>query len=171
MSMTVESPATPAYDADSPQLSSSELTSDEPAPLTISKRTHFFILLGCAIVVGLSMSMSIGDGRERVSLPGMTSPMPELCHLKRTFHIPCPGCGLTRSFISMGHFDILAAASFNVVGIPLFLLTLAQIPYRAFWLFRRDRKALPLVSLRLEGALMVGLSILLVVQWLVRMAL
>jgi Protein of unknown function (DUF2752) len=175
MSIIIEQPSlpmsAPAREPATPDGARMEAAPIEHPPFTISKRTHLMILIGCAIVVGLAMSMSIGDGRDKVSLPGMTSPMPEMCHLKRTFHIPCPGCGLTRSFISMGHFDIPAAASFNVVGIPLFLLTLAQIPYRAYWLLRRDRKAMSFVSLRVEGALMIGMSMLLVVQWLVRMAL
>lgn len=149
---------------------SSSAPSTESAPFLISRRTHFVILILCAIVVGLAMSMSI-EGSEKVALPGMQSTLPELCHLKRVFHVPCPGCGLTRSFISMGHFNLLAAASYNVMGIPLFLLTLLQIPYRAYWLLRPDRRLMTLRGFHLEGGFMVGICVLLVAQWLVKMAL
>lgn len=138
-------------------------------PFLVPRRTHLVILIGCAIVVGLAMSMSI-EGGERVALPGMGSNLPELCHLKRVFKIPCPGCGLTRSFISMGHFNLLAAASYNVIGIPLFLLTLLQIPYRAYWLMRPDERLMTLRAFRFEGAFMVGICVLLIAQWLVRLA-
>jgi hypothetical protein len=137
--------------------------------MLISRRTHFIILVGCAIVVGLAMSMSI-QGSEKVSLPGMGGPLPELCHLKRVFQLPCPGCGLTRSFIAMGHFDLYAAASYNAVGIPLFLITLFQIPYRGYWLLRKDRKPMSLSGFRIEGALMILLSAMLVAQWGLRLA-
>jgi hypothetical protein len=156
---------------------SATITADEPkqgaaapAPFTISRRTHCFVLMVCATVVGLAMTMSI-EGSEKVALPGMVSPLPELCHLKRVFHLPCPGCGLTRSFISMGHFNLMAAAAYNIVGIPLFLFTLMQIPYRAYWLWRPDQKQMTLRGLRLEGGFMVGICVLLVAQWLVKMAL
>jgi hypothetical protein len=154
-----------------PQLSDPAATEVALAPSTfaVSKRTHLLILLGCLTVVGLSMTMSIQD-REKVALPGMGSSLPELCHLKRIFHVPCPGCGLTRSFISMGHFDLFAAASYNVVGIPLFLVTLMQIPYRTYWVFRRDNKQMTLAGLKTEGYVMIGLSVLLIAQWLIRMA-
>jgi hypothetical protein len=143
---------------------------DDSSSLTISPRTHALILIGCVAVVALSMTMSI-QGGEKVSLPGANSPLPELCHLKRVLHIPCPGCGLTRSFISMGHFDLFAAAHYNVAGVPLFLMTLLEIPYRAFWLLRRDGRRMPLGRLKWEGGLLIGLSVLLVVQWAIRMAL
>lgn len=137
-------------------------------PMRISPRTHLVILIGSLIVVALAMSMSI-QGQEKVALPGMGSSLPELCHMKRVFRVPCPGCGLTRSFISMGHFDLFAAASYNVVGIPLFMLTLVQIPYRAYWLLKRDPRRMPFSALRLEGGLMILFSVLLVVQWVIRM--
>lgn len=161
MSVAAETSSTPTTQSD-----------DEPVVLgdmSVPKKTHLILLVLCAIVVGLAMSMSI-EGGEKVALPGMQSPMPELCHLKRVFHIPCPGCGLTRSFISMGHFNLFAAASYNVVGIPLFILTLLQIPYRAYWLAQPERKKMTLRGFRLEGAFMIGISVLLLAQWLVRLA-
>lgn len=159
--------------ANSSRLSTADAEPASPAatqPFLVPRRTHLVILILCATVVGLAMSMSI-EGGEKVALPGMASPLPELCHLKRVFHVPCPGCGLTRSFISMGHFNLLAAASYNVMGIPLFLLTLLQIPYRAYWLMRPNERLMTLRGFRFEGAFMVGMCVLLVAQWLVRLAL
>jgi len=43
------------------------------------------------------------EGQESVFFPGAKQAMPELCASKRIFDLPCPGCGLTRSFISISH--------------------------------------------------------------------
>src|SRR5688572_9876528 len=160
------SPAT-VTQSQEPAVRVSEAEADSKLFL-VPLRTHLVILILCAIVVGLAMSMSI-EGGQKVALPGMGSNLPELCHLKRVFNVPCPGCGLTRSFISMGHFNLLAAASYNVMGIPLFLLTLLQIAYRAYWLMRPDERLMSLRAFRFESAFMVGICVLLIAQSLVRL--
>ena len=47
------------------------------------------------------------------------------CFFKTIFHIPCPGCGLSRSFLSILRFDFAKAIYYNILGIPLaiFLIT------------------------------------------------
>jgi hypothetical protein len=47
-----------------------------------------------------------------------------LCQFKRVTHLPCPGCGLTRSFIGMAHLDLPRAARFHPLGLVLFPLVL-----------------------------------------------
>ena len=44
-----------------------------------------------------------------------------LCGFKMITGLPCPGCGLTHSFCSLGQGDISSAFSFNALGPPLFL--------------------------------------------------
>lgn len=44
-----------------------------------------------------------------------------LCPIKRFFGISCPGCGLTRGFIAILHFDFSAATQYNLLSIPLFI--------------------------------------------------
>ena len=43
------------------------------------------------------------------------------CPIKEIFHLSCPGCGLTRSIISLLKFNILDSIYYNILGIPLFL--------------------------------------------------
>ncbi len=44
-----------------------------------------------------------------------------LCIIKNLFGISCPGCGLTRGFISILKFNFKAATQYNVLSIPLFI--------------------------------------------------
>ena len=46
----------------------------------------------------------------------------EMCQFKMLTHLPCPGCGLTRSFIGMAHLDLARAARFHPLGLVLFPL-------------------------------------------------
>lgn len=47
------------------------------------------------------------------------------CIFKKIFHIPCPGCGLTRGFKALLKGNILLAFNYNILTIPIciFLLT------------------------------------------------
>lgn len=46
------------------------------------------------------------------------------CLFKKLSHIPCPGCGLTRSFLSIFKLDLLSCLKYNLLGLPLFLFFL-----------------------------------------------
>ncbi len=58
-----------------------------------------------------------------------------LCPMKFFFHIDCPGCGLTRSFLSIARGHLLAAFSFNPAGLliyPVFLVYFIELLIRFF---------------------------------------
>jgi hypothetical protein len=46
------------------------------------------------------------------------------CIFKEIFNIECPGCGLTRSLKALLRFDYIDSAKYNVLGIPVFAITL-----------------------------------------------
>ena len=45
-----------------------------------------------------------------------------ICGFKNFTGLPCPGCGLTHSFCAIGKGDFAGGASYNLLGLPLFLL-------------------------------------------------
>lgn len=70
-----------------------------------------------------------------VPLLGSTIQLPETCMSRRILNIPCPGCGLTRSFVAFSRGRIEEAFRFNAMGPFIYVLLLLQIPYRLAELF------------------------------------
>ena len=42
------------------------------------------------------------------------------CLMRSLLHIPCPGCGMTRSFNALWHGDLVTSFRFHPLGLPLF---------------------------------------------------
>jgi hypothetical protein len=144
-----------------------------PQPATVPwwrSGWHFhagLLLLSLSIVI-LSATMSVRQAKY-VSLPGMTVPLPELCYFRRGTGLDCPGCGLTRSFISLAHGQFLQACQYNVAGLPLFLVVVFQIPYRLAQLLRMQR-GLPAWDLTfIAPGLFITLFFVMLVQWVAKL--
>jgi hypothetical protein len=50
-----------------------------------------------------------------------------LCYFRALFHLPCPGCGLSRSFASITHLRLGDAVSYHPFGIVFFTLLLGVL--------------------------------------------
>lgn len=50
-----------------------------------------------------------------------------ICPIFNIFHIPCPGCGLTRSFKCLLKGDFIGSIKYNPLGILLSLLAIIYI--------------------------------------------
>lgn len=89
------------------------------------------VLILCSAVVALSLVLSVGADGQGVAPLGMTSlRLPGLCPMRNLTGLPCPGCGLTRSFIATAHADLGDAFGFHRLGPLLFAALAAQVPYR-----------------------------------------
>jgi hypothetical protein len=51
----------------------------------------------------------------------LSAPFP-LCAVKALTGVDCPGCGMTRAFLLIGHGRIAEAADFHPLALPAFLL-------------------------------------------------
>jgi len=53
---------------------------------------------------------------------GQIGSLPSLCLFYHLTGLPCPGCGLSRSFVSLGHGHFVEALHWHPLGPALFLL-------------------------------------------------
>lgn len=125
---------------------------------------HRASLAAAVMVLLLSMTMSTSDGR-RVMLPGMKAPLPETCMTKVAWGMPCPGCGMTRAFIALGHGRVGDAWAFNPAAFLIYPVVVFQLPWR--WIQLR-RLSAGKSELELPGVVpWLGLtSATMIAQWL-----
>ena len=50
-----------------------------------------------------------------------------VCPFNYYFHIPCPGCGMTRAFKLILQGNILASLQYNLLAIPLFIFIILSM--------------------------------------------
>lgn len=104
--------------------------------MAVEQRTNHGIILWLSIVVVLLSATLRIRPPDTVYLPALEAyPLPQVCWLRNSTGYPCPGCGMTRSFISMAHAQFAAAFRYQPLGPLLFLVAVAQIPYR-WWRLR-----------------------------------
>ncbi|WP_134765804.1 DUF2752 domain-containing protein [Nocardioides sp. 1609] len=58
-------------------------------------------------------------GASFVLSPSGVDDGPVICPFRRVTGLPCPGCGLTRSWVDLAHGDLAGAWSMNPFGIVL----------------------------------------------------
>ncbi len=122
----------------------------------------------CLAILIAACVLQVDSNAMSVRLPGLGR-LPETCYLRSNTGVPCPGCGLTRSFISIAHGEIVRAWQFNPAGPFLFLIVACQIPYRA-WQYWRLRTGRPETNFgRWEWWPMWAVLVMLFGQWIVRM--
>jgi hypothetical protein len=77
--------------------------------------------LGLAVLVAVQLSASawLVPAGDAVAVPGGEG-IRGLCWFRAVFHIDCPFCGLTRSFVALAHGDVVAALRWHPAGPLLF---------------------------------------------------
>jgi hypothetical protein len=100
-----------------------------------------FAALAAAQLGAAAWLVPVGD---RIELPGGAS-LGGLCWFRSVFHVDCPFCGMTRSFVAIAHGDFAAALRFHPAGPLLFAAMVAFLVAVIAVLVRRTR---PLVERR-----------------------
>ncbi|MGU3293673.1 DUF2752 domain-containing protein [Williamsia sp. M5A3_1d] len=73
--------------------------------------------VGARTSVLITAAVGAGAIAAAITLPrSMSSSGPVLCPFRMVTGLPCPGCGLTRSWIALGHGDVGTAFSYNAFG-------------------------------------------------------
>lgn len=94
---------------------------------------HLWILgLALCAILGSFILQPSPDGGLALPIPfsGAALSLPDTCMSRRLLGMPCPGCGLTRSFVAMSRAEFSSAFALNPLGPALYLLCWLQIPYR-----------------------------------------
>jgi hypothetical protein len=153
---------------EAPQLVVPEVVS-HAAESRSARILHWSLLVASILVLAAAILLEI-RGRELVAFPLMDRSLPQLCYWRAMFGIDCPGCGLTRCFIACAQGKLAAAWGYNPVGMLLFATVVFQVPYRPWQLWRLSsgRRELCLIGL---PYMMLGISALLIIQWLARLIL
>lgn len=138
------------------------------APMRRHFEYHVIYMVLAIVVLTLAATMSI-EGGKQVTPPLLSTPLPELCYSRRLLNLDCPGCGMTRCFISLAHGDVVSAARYNLAGILFFGLVVAQIPYRAVQLWRIRRGMDELRPRRASTVIGIAIVVLLLSQWLLKL--
>ena len=88
------------------------------------------------------------------------------CIFKDLCGIRCPGCGLTRSFISILNFDFISAIKYNFLGIPIFISFMLISFFMIIDIFKNSDKTLKFINKILQTRY-IELLILIVVVMLI----
>lgn len=108
------------------------LNQDASLPRREYKHWVYLVIAGIVIAAAFSLHLQSVTTVVFTAVPSIS--LPRMCSVRTWFGFDCPGCGLTRSFVSFAHGDLHAAMSFHPLGIPLAILVMAQIPYRLYCL-------------------------------------
>jgi hypothetical protein len=124
-------------------------------------------LIACLLVLSAAFLLRVDrDGQVRLPIGEITSP--DTCFFRFVTGNGCPGCGLTRCFVSIAHGNLRSAWAFNPAGLLFFPFVVAQIPYHAAQIWR-IRRNLPIWRpTRLSTCLVFVLVATLIVQWVCR---
>lgn len=125
-------------EAGSPEASQTASSNSSPQELTTTRSFDWVFLFLGVIVVALSFLLSRESDGVGVTVPGLFR-LPSLCMTQSIFGVDCPGCGLTRSFISLAGGDFWASLQANPAGLAYFLVIAGQIPYRGWIIYRRSQ--------------------------------
>ena len=107
-------------------------------------------------------------GAEVVSIQGI--PIPPICSMKR-MGIDCPGCGLTRSWVSAAHGQFSDSLGYHRLGWLVMVYALFQFLRHALWLgLPSGRPRIDRMGKKLDNAALV-LAALLLANWGLELAL
>ena len=102
-------------------------------------RDRWTLIALYAGILVLASVLAVTPG-ERVCMPSLANlPLPELCMTKGLWGVDCPGCGLTRSLICLGHGDLWASLQYHRLGPVFYLFVWFQLLHQCTKLRRRQK--------------------------------
>ncbi|HET6323188.1 MAG TPA: DUF2752 domain-containing protein [Planctomycetaceae bacterium] len=128
---------------------------------------HWEILAIASLTIFLALLLEV-RADDRVAFFALPSqPLPETCGCRMIFGIPCPGCGLTRSFVHLAHGRWLPSWHAHHLGWLLAGTLLFQFPYQFAALYCPERQFLGAGLPRWFGRILIALFI---ANWVIVLA-
>ena len=93
--------------------------------------------------------------------------LPSICAFHHFTGLPCPGCGLTRAWVSMAHGHVSNAFIWHPLGPILFTSALIYTIWSGWTAWVRPPFPLPM---RLQIRVLVGFSVAMLAFWALRLA-
>lgn len=96
----------------------------------MKRKRHREMLVMSLVVITLSIALRLNETGNVEAPLGGGFKLPPMCMSRAWFGLECPGCGLTRSFVSLAAGEFVASLAFHRVGWLLALGVVLQVPYR-----------------------------------------
>ena len=143
------------------------MTAQPQQPVTLMPSLLVLALcLGSLLVAALLTPPH--PGAKNLTLAGFV--LPPACTLNSQFGLPCPGCGLTRSWVSAAHGDLTTSLGFHRLGWLVMLYVVLQAVRHACWLFvPRARERVARWSPYLDKSIVL-LGALVMLNWVLLLA-
>lgn len=127
---------------------------------------HLVILAACASILVLAMLLTPAAPHTDVSLRIGGRAVPNLCVMKQTSGLPCPGCGLTRSVVAAANADWAGSLSHHRIGILVLVYLLLQSLTRMAWLSLPSFREKLARYCRVLDLSLIPILILLFINWI-----
>lgn len=145
----------------------------ETTPEPARRPEHLWLLaLAAGALIGSFVVQASPEGQITLTFPlwAQEIRLPQVCTSRWVFGVSCPGCGLTRSFAAIAQGDWRGAFRCNPMGPVLFIVCVAQLPYRLMEYYGLGRSVPWWVALKAKFDLVTWFVVAgLVGQWVVRL--
>lgn len=135
---------------------------DKPYPHDRGFHISYLVFMACFLLLPIVIKFKASE-KEALSLGACK--LPSSCLSRELFGTPCPGCGLTRSFVCLTHGEFAKSISYHRMGITLYVFFLFQFFYHAYCLNVLS-KPIPIKLQRINAVLSTGMIVLLLVNWI-----
>jgi len=125
---------------------------------------HLVILAASLSILLAALFLIPAEPGDSLRIGG--NALPNVCLLRQTSGLPCPGCGLTRSLVSAVHADWARSLTHHRMGLLILGYLILQSIARIAWLGLPRLRERIAVTCRALDLSLVPLLVLMVLNWI-----